>query len=220
MFVTPEIRALAEAIPNRHTSRRPYGSTHIPERVLDDLGAAAHAEGGSLVVVDPVTREAVLSLVRTAEVRQRSSRRYRAELAKWTVATPGRDDGVPPEAFGPRPELAAIPVRDFDPEHVTNRRVARYEREPNVAVLFTSEDGRADWLRAGQALEHVLLTATVHGLVAAPLTQAMELVGLREIVSASQYPQVAQLVLRLGYAGRARQTPRRPVADVLVPPTI
>jgi hypothetical protein len=212
------MKALAEAIPHRHTSRRPFGSTPVRDTVLAALVAAARAEGGTLTVVDPISRKAILDIVRSAEVRQRSDARYRAELAEWTAASPGRTDGVPPKAFGPRPELAALPVRDFDLAGTSRRRVARFEREPTIAVLYTAGDSRADWLQAGQALERVLLTATVHGLVAAPLTQAMEVTALRQILSASQYPDAAQMVLRLGYAAPGPHTPRRPMADVLVRP--
>ncbi|TDD46182.1 hypothetical protein E1286_21655 [Nonomuraea terrae] len=38
----------------------------------------------------------------------------------------------------------------------------------HLAALFTRGDGPRDWLLAGQALQRVLLTATAHGLAAAP----------------------------------------------------
>ena len=56
--------------------------------------------------------------------------RYRTELAEWTTAGRHRGDGVPPAAFGPRPELAALPLRDFDLAHTTDRRVARFDADP------------------------------------------------------------------------------------------
>jgi hypothetical protein len=217
--VDADTRALAEAVPHRHTNRRPFGSAPIPEAVQAALVAAAQVEGGSLVLVDPIARHDVLNAVRSAEVRQRADARYRAELAAWTATSPDRTDGVPPKAFGPRPELVALPVRDFDPDRIHPRRVARFEQEPVIAVLYTGGDDRADWLRAGQALERVLLTATVRSLAAAPLTQAMEVAELRRLLGTPHDPRVAQSVLRLGYAVRGLPTPRRPLAAVLVRPT-
>jgi hypothetical protein len=117
--------------------------------------------------------------------------------------------------FGPRPELAALPLRDFDLAHMTDRRVARFEAEPTLAVLYTFGDDRQDWLRAGQALERVLLTATVHSL-ATPLTQAVEVPQLRTLFDAPTERRVVQSIIRLGYAGAVPRTPRRPLADVLV----
>jgi nitroreductase len=208
--------ALADAIPRRRTNRRPFGSTPLPHPSRVALVAAARAEGVNLVLVEADARRQVLDIVRRAEQRQRADARYRAELARWTASAPGRRDGVPPEAFGPRPQLAALPVRDFDPDRVHRRRVARFEGEPTFAILYTPADTRADWLCAGQALERVLLTATVRGLAAAPLTQAMEVADLRQLFGPPHDPAVAQSLLRLGYASGTGPTPRRPLADVLI----
>ena len=214
---TPEVQALAEAIPRRQTNRRPFGSTPIPPPILDELAAAARADGGSLAMVDPVTTAAVLSVARTAEHRHRSDPRYRRELAKWTSPDRERTDGVPATAFGPRPELAALPLRDFDLTHTSDRRVARFEAHPTIAVLYTARDTTPDWLCAGQALERVLLTATAHGLATTPLTQAIEVPDLRDLLNAPVQLGMVQSIVRFGYAGRVRQAPRRPLADVLVP---
>jgi Nitroreductase family len=211
-------RALAEAVDRRHTNRGPFWSRPVPDDVLTALGPAAHVEGGHFVPLDPTARTRVLDVVRRAEVTQRADPRYRAELADWTADSAADTDGVPPQAFGPRPELAALPVRDFDPGRTHPRRVARFESEPTIAVLCTRGDDRADWLRAGQALERVLLTATVHGLVAAPLTQAIAIAELRGLLSAPGESEQAQSVLRLGYAARGRPAPRRPLTDFIVGP--
>jgi hypothetical protein len=209
-------RALAEAVARRHTNRGPFWSKPVPDAVLSALVDAAQAEGGHLVPVDPTTRVGVLDAVRQAEVRQRADPRYQAELAAWTADSAGRTDGVPPHAFGPRPELTALPVRDFDPDRTHRRRVARFEPQPTIAVLYTTGDSEADWLRAGQALESVLLAATVHNIVAAPLTQAIAVADLRRLLSTPGQPGSAQSVLRLGYAAATRPTPRRPVSDFLI----
>jgi hypothetical protein len=189
----------------------------VPEAVLDTVVAAARAESGRLVIADPSARSAVLSLAEKAMRQHRSDPRYRAELARWTAAEAGRADGVPPEVVAPRPELAALPLRDFDPDHATYRRVARFEPDPVIAVLFTSGDSRQDWLQAGQALERVLLTATVHRLATTPLTQAVEVPRLRQLLGQPHGTDVVQSIIRLGYAGQVvARTPRRPPSDVLV----
>jgi hypothetical protein len=72
-------------------------------------------------------------------------------------------------------------------------------------------------LRAGQALERVLLAATAHGVATTPLTQAIEIPELRHLLDGPAEPGVAQSIVRFGYAGRVRQTPRRPLTDVLLP---
>ncbi|MFD0352072.1 hypothetical protein ACFQ0M_49835 [Kitasatospora aburaviensis] len=54
-----------------------------------------------------------------------------------------------------------------------------YESEPQLLLLTTRHDGRADWLRAGQALQHALLLLTLRGLRASLFHQAMEWPDLR-----------------------------------------
>jgi hypothetical protein len=47
-------------------------------------------------------------------------------------------------------------------------------------VLATARDEPADWLRAGQALQRVLLSATVAGLAVSFLYQPIELHDMRQ----------------------------------------
>jgi nitroreductase len=128
--------------------------------------------------------------------------RFRDELIQWTAHT---EDGfgVPLTASGPRPARANSPVRDFslgaadsgagsgpadagigpgaDSWSARARRHAqreRFERHPQLMMLFTDRDDPADWLRAGQALQRALLTATSLGVSASFLTQPLELADL------------------------------------------
>ena len=83
------------------------------------------------------------------------------------------------------------------------------------AVLATAGTGRTDWLRAGQALERVLLLCTQHGVVAGPLHEALPAdagQGGREPGLGGQHPQ---LVLKMGYGRPGPASPRRPVGEVL-----
>ena len=45
---------------------------------------------------------------------------------------------------------------------------------PTVVLLGTENDDRTAWLEAGRALGRLLLVATAEGLVASPLTQALD----------------------------------------------
>jgi nitroreductase len=211
-------RALADAIPRRHTNRRPFADRPVPHGTLEELAGAATAEGATLLAADPALRSGILSLTRNAENRMRANPRYRAELAAWT--TPGgigRRDGVPRQAFGPRDPQGAIPLRDFALGHGLPTAKVAFEPEPTLILLFTAGDTPADWLRAGAALQRVLLTATLRGLAATPLSQVVEVPRLRALLEDSATGQVVQTVLRIGYATTpALPTPRRPLADVIV----
>lgn len=213
------VAALAAAIPLRHTNRRPYQDHPVPAAVRRELGVAAEREGAALLVADDELRSAVVSLVRTADNDMRDHPAYRAELAAWT--TPGgvgRRDGVPRQAFGPRDPRRAIPLRDFSLGNAAPSATARFEPDPTVILLFTAGDTRADWVRAGSALERLWLTATIRGLAATPLSQVVEVPRLRGLLADPARGWLLQTVLRVGYPStRVLATPRRSLDEVIVP---
>lgn len=213
---TAPLNILFAAIPRRHTNRLPFAPTTIPAAVLDELVAAAAMEGATVRVASAVGRNAILSLVRTAERRLADRGIYRAELTDWTRPAHHRRDGIPPQAFGPWDAMEALPLRDFGLTQPQLRRaVARYEPYPTIVVLSTEGDHAPQWLTSGQALQRMLLVATAQGLAATPMSQPLEIAALRELVTDTDHGLWAQLILRLGYATPVGPTPRRPLADVL-----
>ena len=211
--------ALAEAIPRRHTNRSPFERTVVPADTLEDLVRAAAVEGAAVKTADAVTRTAILSLVRTAERRLRDDHRYRRELAEWTRPSPGRRDGIPPQAIGPWAALESLPLRDLGlTQPRPHRGDEQFEPYPTILVLSTAGDTVEQWVRAGQALQRLLLVATVHGLAATPMSQPLEIPDLRELLTDTGTGRWAQLVLRAGYGPPVAPTPRRPLTDVLLEP--
>ncbi|WP_345141670.1 Acg family FMN-binding oxidoreductase [Dactylosporangium darangshiense] len=213
---SPSMRALAGAIAHRRTNRQPFDDTAVPAVVLDALCRAAAGDGLRLVILDPVRGGAVLALTQAADAVQRADPRYRRELAAWTTDRGERRDGVPVAAFGPRPTTAALPVRDFGLElQRAERDAARFEAHPRLVVLHSRGDGPDRWLDAGQALERVLLTASVHGLATQPMTQALEVPHLRRLLSPPGGHWHPQMILRIGYGHPVAASPRRPLRDVM-----
>jgi hypothetical protein len=75
-----------------------------------------------------------------------------------------------------------------------------------LLLATTAEDGPADWLRAGHALQNVWLTAATFGLVGSALGAMLDLPGVRSgLVERLGLTGVPQVVLRLGWpaAGQA-----------------
>lgn len=210
-------RHLSRAIPLRHTNRRPFAATPVPDDVVDDLVDAARVEGADLVVADAAARDALLEVVRVAERRRRNDPAYWAELDVWTRDAAHRRDGVPPETFGPWDVLETVPIRDFGlTRPAARRRPGSFEEGPTIAVLYTSGDHVPDWIRAGEALERVLLSATVRGLATTLMTQPLEIPELRALLNERGAGRMAQAVIRFGYGPLSPPSPRRPVADFLV----
>jgi nitroreductase len=213
---SPAARDLAAAIARRHTNRRPFSAAVVRAHVVEELCEAAAHEGATLTLAGPASRITITALARTAERRLRASGGYYAELGRWTRPAPGRRDGIPPVAVGPWDALERLPMRDFGLVHPQpERRGERFEAHPTIALLTTDGDGPAHWLRAGQALQRVLLVATRLHLATTPISQAVEIPSIREVLSDSRRGRWAQMLVRLGYGAPAPATPRRPLADVL-----
>lgn len=189
--------------------------------VLDGLRAAALLEGCRLVVPGDWHTEAVMGLVHASEMFEAADARVRAEIAAWTrtgeAGEDARTEGIPSYALGPRQYDVTSPVRDFDPpRRVPERGAARFERDPQIALLGTAGDTPREWLAAGQALQRVLLRATLDGLATSLTSQPLEWPELRPLArDPLSTTGFVQMVLRVGYGPRGRATPRRPVSEVL-----
>lgn len=209
---------LVAALSRRHTTREPFADRPLHGATVEALTEAARLEGATFEVLDDTDARALLALVRTADHEQRRDPAYRAELARWTTDYRNRQDGVLPESFGPPSLNGAMPVRDFGAyQPWLEREPQQYESAPTIAVLSTAGDSREDWLRAGMALQRVLLEATMAGVSASFLTQPLEVPKLRRLYD-ERWPHTAtQMIFRLGYARPGAATsPRRPVAEVLI----
>ncbi|MFF8633561.1 Acg family FMN-binding oxidoreductase [Streptomyces pilosus] len=215
-----DLTRLHPAIRQRHTSRHPFADKDVPEDTRATLRNAAAKEGAELLFPGAWHAETVLDLVRDAESRDVLHPDANEDVVRWTRLGPEADtavDGVPEYAFGPRKRDGKAPVRDFAGRRpVADRGTTTFEHTPHLALLSTPGDGPADWLRAGQALERVLLEATLVDLATSLTSHALEDRELRLLARdpGSGIGQV-QMVLRLGYGPRGPATPRRPVEDVL-----
>ncbi|MBB1260720.1 nitroreductase family protein [Streptomyces sp. OF8] len=214
---------LYAALWRRHSSRMPFSGRPLPPELLVELVAAARAEGAVAYFPGPEAVDRLLAITAEAESRNEASAGRRTESRSWVRAdapgvTPGRD-GVPFSALGPQDSAERLPMRAFsDPGPGGRPPDAAFERRPTLAVLATPGDRRADWLRAGQALERLLLTATAHSVRTSMLYQPIEWPDLRaELARACGLHTRPQMIVRLGYGPEGPATPRLRLRDVFSP---
>jgi nitroreductase family protein len=213
-----QVRRLRGAIPRRRTDRRGFGATPVPEAVLARLREAARNEETDLHLVRPEQVPALAAAATSAAAAESADPAYRASLAEWTHRPPGSDDGVPAGTAveaGPR----RVPVRDFAPEGHPGLTVGTGDDQGAAyTILYGAGDTPHDWLRAGEALSAVLLTAVVEGLAIAPMSDLLEVAGPRGLVQGLLPAGLPYLVVRVGVpvAGDAPPpTPRRRPAAVI-----
>ncbi len=217
---TPDPAAvrLSAAIRRRRTDRRAFADTPVREVAVARLGAAARGEGCGLhrVRLDQMPMLAVATA--QAADAERAEPAYRAELAAWTNRPPGSGDGVPP-ATAVRRAPRRVPIRDFAGAGEPGLTPGPGDDRGAVyAVLHGPDDTPAAWLRAGEALSAVLLTAVVEGIAAAPISDVLEVERPRRLVRGLLPGGEPYLVLRFGIPATRReppQAPRRPAGDVI-----
>lgn len=211
---SPE-QSLYEAVWRRHSSRRPFSERPVPAEVLAEIEEAAVTEGAHLTFPGPGETSRILQLTAEAERYAVADPRRAGESRSWIRE--GAPDGLPRAALGPQDSEGHLPVRDFSALRPADwQPSAAFERHPVVAVLGTERDDRADWLRAGQALERALLVATAHRLRASLFSQAVEASDVRWALRDPRggYGHV-QMLVRFGYGPEGSATPRRPAREVL-----
>jgi hypothetical protein len=138
---------LYEAIWRRHTNRWPYFAP-APLPIITAMQDAAAKEGAWLRLLHP-----------------RDARRWtRREAEVASLLAPPFPNRVSDANYGPRPTNLHRPVtrQDFWRDDIE----LPFEHKPQLLALSTDDDQPVDWLRAGQALERAILTATRYSVSA------------------------------------------------------
>ena len=214
-----ESERLRDAIARRRTDRRPFGDAPVPETVLDRVRHAAESEGAYLHLV-PFDQMPTLAIATMhAAATELADPSYRAELTQWTHRPRWIRDGVPPEA-----SVEQVPRRVPQRDHTLAGTPglsagSGSDRGAAYGILFGDGDDPSAWLRAGEALSAVLLTAVAEGLSAAPISDPVEVVWprqqLRNLLAGVGQPY---LVVRIGSPvdpDAVPPVPRRDPAEVI-----
>jgi nitroreductase len=218
-------RRMIEAVPHRHTHRGPFAAGPLPDGLLAGLQHDARAEGASLALVEPaIPYQQLADIVAAASRRQDLDPLARAEIRRWSrVSGSAARDGVPAHAIAARPgpgsrQRGRLRQRDFDLGRELGVLTGEGPPASATAVLLTSGDGRADWLRAGQALHRLLAHAAERWVFASLYTQPLEATVIRDLIKARlALPGSPQMLLQFGLAETTRTTARRPPAELLEP---
>ncbi len=215
--------ALLAAVPHRHTHRGPFSPGPLPAGLLAGLQHDAVAEGAELVLVgEPAAYQRLASLVAAAGTWRRQP--AQAEVRRWT-RPPGSTarDGVPATTY---PALTQGPAgtavrgklaqRDFDLGRGWGTAAGGGAPPAATAILATSADTPLDWLRAGQALQRMLLHATTRWVSASFNTEPLEFGPIRALVrSGLGLAGAPQMVIQFGRAHTTEATARRPVSELV-----
>ena len=215
----PELRGLFPAIAKRRTNRAAFQPQDIEPDVLSRICDVVDSSEMMRFVV-PHERTHIAELVEEADRLLMSDERWRNELAEWVRPNESSaGDGIPGDAFGiPGPLSAFAPwiVRSFDIGDARGKRDRDLIEHAAGLIVVTGGDDRTALVRAGEALERLLLTLTSLGIQYAFASQACQVAAIRrELWKLIRSAKPPQLLIRIGYANPAqRAMPRRPVEAV------
>ena len=213
--MTAEERQMLVAMPHRHTHRGPFRPGPLPPGLLPRLQHDALIEGATLALItDPVMYQKLAALAAAAGRRGAADPVIRAETRRWSRRPDAAaSDGVPAQAFPAAGARAPgrLPQRDFDLGRGIGLLPDGGAPALATAVLITTGDGPADWLRAGQAMHRLLIRAATGWVFASLHTQPLEIPAVRELIR-------SRLALpgRGADAAAARPVPQHPAHP---PPT-
>jgi hypothetical protein len=207
---------LGKALPERRTYRKAFVAEPVAEPVVQALCTAARQEGATLVALQGESlRHGAVELVEQADQQLWQDVHWRREISAWMHPRRRNEGfGIP----GLAQAAAQLVARSFDIGGGIRAQGEQILRgSPLLMLLGTPADTPADWLAAGQALQHVLLRACADGLQASFLNQPLHLPELRQRIGAlAPDAGVPQLLLRLGRPD-AELAPvvRRPLDQVM-----
>jgi hypothetical protein len=209
------------AVPHRHTHRGPFSPGPLPAGLLAGLQNDALTEGAVLALIGGELGYQRLATIVTAAARCGDlDPGALVAIREWTRSTDSTArDGVPASALAaPRHELpqpGRLPQRDFDLGRGIARLPGGGAPPAATAILLTSRDRRADWVRAGQALQRLLLHAASSWVFASLYTQPLENAVTRALIHQRlALPGYPQMLLQLGPAVTAASTARRPPGEL------
>jgi len=220
----PTAVLLRDAIHVRRTDRRPFADEPVPIEVLEALTTAAAAEGGRLHRVRMDQMPMLAIAVSLAAAGEMANPAYRVELMRWTNRPEWSGDGVP-AVTAVEKVPRRVPVREFVLNPGGGLPVTP-GGDRGAAYLILHGHGAAvgDWLRAGEALSAVLLSAVSRGLAVAPLTDVLEVAHPRDLVTGLLGGNnVPYALVRCGYpvdSTPLAPSPRRDAAEVIDAPPI
>jgi len=223
--MTSDERKLLHAVPHRHTHRGPFEPGPLPAGLLTRLQDDVTTEGATLAVIDTGAGHQKLAAILATWSRQRNlyptsgaEIQSQAEAAQWTRdAGSQARDGVPAHAFPAAHigDTGRLPQRDFDLGRGWGLLPSGGPPALVTAILVTSGDNEDDWLRAGQALQRLLLRATSQWVFASLQTEPLQAPATRALIRHSlDLPGSPQMLLQLGVARTTHPTARRSAQEV------
>lgn len=210
---------LARYISARQTNRNPYSEQVPPESLLQKIAAYADKETTITLVGNGRQKQLITDLMIASRIAVFKDKNFRKEMAHYKRTNLTRSPiGMPgfTMGFGMLFSLLA----PFMIKHVNVMRfIVKQEKAllnnytPIVGIISTKEDERRQWVKTGQLLERVALTALRENAQTAISAVPLSVEPLQEILGIRSRPQI---FFRIGYTTLSPgHAPRLQAEDVI-----
>jgi hypothetical protein len=215
-----KLRKLFPAIRRRHTNRSPFTAEPLNADAVSAICDIVDQNPGTLCLLRSQDRNRIADLVAEGDRRLMERPAVREELADWLRPSDGtQGDGICTDSLGISGpfSIADWVMRNVSVGDAEGRRDRELIESAAALILVTADAERASLIRAGEIVEHLLLTVTRYGLQYSFLNPPIEVGDLRRKVQDLALTQLPpQLLLRIGHAKETtRPAPRRPVESVI-----
>jgi hypothetical protein len=202
------------AVLDRHTHWGRFADIAVAPALLTRLTNIARSAGSRACLIrDERKLRRLTRLTAAAQRIQLRQPPVQAELRYWLRAadTPERDGVVSP---GPDPAAGTDTVRTAPVRFRDTRPDALPDRRQATILLASGNDDPMAWVRAGEALQRMLLHAARYGVNAAIYTQPLEVPSVRARMAALAGGGYPQMLFQLGRTYGVSVAARRPPAEV------
>ena len=218
---------LFDAIPKRHTNRRPFNLLPISVKEFKKLDLIPLEDGISkILITDRKDFMPVIEMATAATKAQWEKDGFKKELSNWLRFNDAEiarsKDGLTVHALNKTSVpgwLGRMFLRFFaDGDSEAAKEADLLKSASALMLLVSDKDDKNAWVDLGRSFERLALAATALNIMHAHHNQPCEVPEVKlELAShlsvGDAYPQ---LLVRLGYTKPMPHSPRRPVEDVIV----
>ena len=215
-----ELRKLFPAIRRRHTNRAPFTRDAMDPATVGAICDLVDRHADTLHLLRSQEHSSITRLVADGDRQLLGRPAIRGELADWMRPNDSdRCDGMSVDSIGLDSPfiLTDWVVRNVNIGDSQARRDAGLVDHAAALIVVASDDDRASLVHAGEILELLLLTITLHHVQYSFLNQPVEVASLRtQLQSLVRTAKPPQLLLRIGHAtDTVRPAARRRVRAVV-----
>ena len=204
---------LFQAIKKRQTNRKAFEQIEFDENKIKTI-LEIDKEIGYKIYNKETDKKKMASMIASASLYWYEKKNFKEELIRWLRKGDRNSlDGVWEKYYADSQKLGLLSYAQD--KAVADEILAM--NSPALAVIYSKNDSKAEWVKTGMYLEEILLVTTGQNIQHAYFNSIVESDKHRLVLGKMIGEKIRpQIVLRLGKAKKVRKSPRRKLASFLI----